>query len=149
MPIPCHLMPLRPNSQAKRDSSQSLIPLTPVTTIRSARPIHARSAPSKHLVMRPIKHQCQALAPAPVPHLHHQNSLWPLQPLTLIYSPQFIMCYFGIVGLRYGCRHVWSIQLEWMVSPCDDEDCCTHPLHPQPCNNCLNTCYTNLNIDHC
>jgi hypothetical protein len=27
--------------------------------------------------------------------------------------------------------------------------CCMHPLHPQPCEDCLNTCYTNLQVNSC
>jgi hypothetical protein len=79
-------MPPRPNSWAKHNSLQFLTPLLPITTIRSTKLTHARSAPSEHLIMHPIKRQCQALAPAPVPHLHYQNSLWPLRPLTLTTS---------------------------------------------------------------
>jgi hypothetical protein len=35
IPTPCHLVPPRPNSWAKRDSSWSLTPPMPITTIRS------------------------------------------------------------------------------------------------------------------
>jgi hypothetical protein len=56
-----------------------LTPLTPVITIGPARPIRARSAPSKRLITRHIKRQAPASAPAP--RLSLANSLRPLRPL--------------------------------------------------------------------
>jgi hypothetical protein len=126
---------------ARHNSERQLTPLKPITSIGLW-----NWCQLKCLTMYPIKCQCQTLAPAPVPCPPSANSLRPLWPhiFSLPCSP---MCYFGFARLWFACGHVIPIQLEWMVSPCKDTGCHMHPLHPQPCNECLNTCYTNLNVD--
>ena len=56
------------------------------------------------------------------------------------------MCYYTFAAVQYRCGHSTPIRLERLVHACGNPDCRTSPHHPQPCDSCLTTCYTTLDV---
>jgi hypothetical protein len=81
------------------------------------------------------------------PWPHYCNNQKSPGPLDLPPPLLLTMCYYTFAGVRFACGHTMPIRLERLVHPCEDIGCRTSLTHPQPCDGCMETYYTILNVD--